>query len=74
MDAFVLMKQYISSNLIDENYINNLVLKDSKRIDLTEKALPEFKEKKPLFFKFMMHIDMYNRNINSRLFIFLYDI
>ena len=28
MDAFVLMKKYISNNLIEQNYINNLVLKD----------------------------------------------
>ena len=45
MDAFVLMKQYISSNLIEQKYINDLVLKDSKRIDLIEAALAEFKEK-----------------------------
>ena len=52
MDAFVLMKQYISNNLIEQNYINNLVLKDSKRIDLIEKALSEFKEKNNhLFFQ-----------------------
>ena len=52
MDAFVLMKKYISNNLIEQNYINNLVLKDSKRIDLIEKALSEFKEKSNhLFFQ-----------------------
>ena len=45
MDAFVLLKQYISNNLIDQKYINELVLKDSKRIDLIESVLTEFKEK-----------------------------
>ena len=52
MRAFVAMKQYISNNLIEQNYINELVLKDSKRIDLIEAALSEFKEKNNhLFFK-----------------------
>ena len=45
INAFVAMKKYISSNLIEQNYINELVLKDSKRIDLIELALSEFKEK-----------------------------
>ena len=45
MDAFVLLKQYISNNLIEQKYINELVLKDSKRIDLIESVLTEFKEK-----------------------------
>ena len=34
MDAFVEMRKYISTNLIEQKYINDLVLKDSKRIDL----------------------------------------
>lgn len=34
MDAFVAMRKYISTNLIEQKYINDLVLKDSKRIDL----------------------------------------
>ena len=52
MRAFVLMKQYISNNLIEQKYINALVLKDSKRIDLIESVLSEFKEKNNhLFFE-----------------------
>ena len=34
MDAFVAMRKYISTNLIEQKYINDLVIKDSKRIDL----------------------------------------
>ena len=34
MDAFVAMIRYISTNLLEQKYINDLVLKDSKRIDL----------------------------------------
>lgn len=45
MDAFVTMRKYISTNLIDQKYINDLVLKDSKRIDLLEDAFSGFKDK-----------------------------
>ena len=45
MDAFVAMRKYISTNLIDQKYINDLVLKDSKRIDLLENAFSGFKDK-----------------------------
>ena len=52
MDAFVLMKNYISTGLLEQKYINELVIKDSKRIDLIEEALSEFKEKNNhLFFE-----------------------
>ena len=44
MDAFVTMRKYISTNLIEQKYINDLVLKDSKRIDLLEDAFSSFKE------------------------------
>ena len=33
MDAFVSMRHYISSNLIEQKYINNMVLEDNERID-----------------------------------------
>ena len=45
MDAFVAMRKYISTNLIDQKYINDLALKDSKRIDLLEDAFSSFKDK-----------------------------
>lgn len=45
MRAFVIMKRYISKTLLEQTYINNLVLKDSKRIDLLEETLSKFKEK-----------------------------
>lgn len=52
INAFVTMRKYISHNLIEQKYINELVLKDSKRIDLIETALSEFKEKSNhLFFQ-----------------------
>ena len=33
MDAFVAMRHYISSNLIEQKYINNIVLEDNERIN-----------------------------------------
>lgn len=45
MRAFVIMKKYISKTLLEQTYINELVLKDSKRIDLLEETLSKFKEK-----------------------------
>ncbi len=46
MDAFVAMKKYISTNLIEQKYINNLVLEDNKRINLLEETFSKFEEKK----------------------------
>ena len=52
MRAFVIMKRYISKTLLEQTYINELVLKDSKRIDLLEETLSKFKEKSNhLFFE-----------------------
>ena len=52
MDAFVAMRKYISTNLIEQKYINDLVLKDSKRIDLLEDAFSSFKdENNHIFFE-----------------------
>ena len=45
INAFVAMRKYISTNLIEQKYINDLVLKDSKRIDLLEDAFSSFKDK-----------------------------
>ena len=52
MRDFVVMKKYVSKTLLEQNYINNHVLKDSKRIDLIEETLSKFKEKSNhLFFE-----------------------
>ncbi len=45
MRAFVVMRSYISNNLIEQKYINELVLKNSKRIDLLEDTFNGFKER-----------------------------
>ena len=52
MDAFVLMRKYISSSLIEQKYINNLVLEHEERLKLVENTFSNFKEKhNHLFFK-----------------------
>lgn len=61
MRAFVIMKKYISKTLLEQTYINNLVLKDSKRIDLLEETLSKFKEKRNhLFFEGQIY-DAYSK-------------
>lgn len=61
MRAFVIMKKYISKTLLEQTYINELVLKDSKRIDVLEETLSKFKEKSNhLFFEGQIY-DAYSK-------------
>ena len=46
MDAFVAMRRYISSNLIEQKFINNLVLEDHDKIKLLQESFKKFEEKK----------------------------
>ena len=46
MDAFVSMRKYISSGLIEQKYINNLVLEDHDRINILESSFQKFDEKR----------------------------
>ena len=46
MDAFVLMRKYISNNLIEQKYINNLVLEDHSRVNKLEETFQKFEEKR----------------------------
>lgn len=48
MDAFVLMRRYISSNLIEQRYINNLVLEDHNKIKVLEESFKKIEEKKKI--------------------------
>ena len=45
MDAFVEMRKYINNNLLEQKYINKLVLKDHERIDLLEQTFNKLEEK-----------------------------
>lgn len=61
MRAFVIMKRYISKTLLEQTYINELVLKDLERIDLLEETLSKFKEKSNhLFFEGQIY-DAYSK-------------
>ena len=45
IDAFVKMRSYLSSSLIEQRYINNLVLEHEERLKLVDETLSKFKEK-----------------------------
>ena len=64
MDAFVAMRKYIGANLIEQKYINNLVLKDHDKIKVLEESFQKLKKKEKivkfiLMVKFMMRIRKY---------------
>lgn len=44
MDVFVSMRKYISNNLLEQQYINELILKDSKKTDLLEETFNGLKK------------------------------
>ena len=46
MDAFIAMKKYISSNLLEQKYINNIVLEDHDKVILLEESFQKFEEKR----------------------------
>ena len=46
MDAFVAMHHYIGNNLIEQKYINNMVLEHDSEIKLLQDAFDKFEEKK----------------------------
>ena len=46
MDAFVMMRHYISSNLLEQRYINNQVLKNAESIKELQKAFKKVNKKK----------------------------
>ena len=48
MRAFVSMKKYISSDLIEQKYINNLVIKNEARLTLVEDTLNMLSEKQKI--------------------------
>ena len=74
MDAFVEMRKYINNNLIEQTYINNLVIKDHKRINLLEESFNKLNEKTKLnsiFFEgqifdaYSLLLDILNKSNNE---------
>ncbi|MBQ2873506.1 MAG: ORF6N domain-containing protein [Bacilli bacterium] len=51
MDAFVAMKKYISSDLLEQKYINNQVLKNTEDIKILQESFNKIKDTDGLFFK-----------------------
>ena len=48
MDAFVTLRHYISDNLINQKYINNLVLEDHDKIKALETSFNKLEEKRKI--------------------------
>ncbi len=48
MRSFVKMRKIISSNLIEQKYINELVIKDNERINLLEESFSKLEEKEKI--------------------------
>ena len=46
INAFVAMRKYISTNLIEQKYINNLVLEDHDKLKIIEYSLNQLEDKK----------------------------
>ena len=46
MDAFVLMRKYISTNLMEQKYINNMVLEHDTQIKLLQHSFNKLEDKK----------------------------
>lgn len=46
INAFVAMRHYIGENLIEQKYINNLVLEDHDKLKLLETSFKKFEEKR----------------------------
>ena len=46
MDAFVKMRKYISTNIMEQKYINDLVLEDHNKIKVLESTFKTFEENK----------------------------
>ena len=64
IDAFVKMRKYISSSLIEQKYINNLVLEHEERLRIVEETFSSFKERNNhLFFEGQIY-DAYSLLIN----------
>jgi len=74
MDAFVEMRKYINNNLIEQSYINKLVIKDHERINLLEESFNKLEEKtkrNSIFFEgeiydaYSLLIDILNTSTNE---------
>lgn len=66
MDAFVLMKKYISTDLLEQKYINNQVFKNTEDIKLLKESFNKLSEKRKdneIFFNGQIY-DAYSKILN----------
>ena len=61
VNAFIAMRKYINNNLIEQNYINKLVLKDHERINLLEESFNKLEEKA----KYIEHLDLLDQGFDK---------
>lgn len=68
IEAFIIMRKYISSSLVDQKYINNLVLEHEEKLKFIENTLSNFNEKNNhLFFEgqiydaYSLLLDIFNK-------------
>jgi len=63
VDAFVAMRKYLSTNLLEQKYINNQVMKNTEDIKLLQESFSKFEEKKKvneIYFKGQIY-DAYSK-------------
>ena len=72
IEAFITMRKYISSTIIGQRYINNLVIEHEEKLKIVEKTLSKFCDKNNhLFFKgqiydaYSLLIDIINESKND---------
>jgi len=63
IDTFVKLRKYVSNNLIEQKYINNMVIKHDEDIKLLQKSFSKFEEKRKvneIYFKGQIY-DAYSK-------------
>lgn len=48
-DAFVAMRKYIGNNLLEQKYINDMVLEHNSQIKLLQESFQKFEEKRKVY-------------------------
>ena len=64
MDAFIEMRHYMSNNLLEQKYVNNLVFKHDEDIKLLQETFDSFKEKNNHIFFGGQIYDAYSKIID----------
>ena len=72
MDAFAIMKKYISNNLFEQKYYNDMIIRHDSEIKILQQSFEKFKEKNNhLFFEgqiydaYSLLIDIFNKSKNE---------